>query len=191
MDLIVSNSKLSHIVVNFRNDVYVVLLVLKGKNFPENAWHPKKKSSVLVERTCNWMFALFWQYIVGFSVLIKSKIPSGLLLKCTDILTGESFWCIILWFQQFYSYLHLFYCCICTLDKNLFFFLVHFHWYFFFIQVTLSTQLLLRIIYLTICFMNKLVSFFAVFIWYMTNINRTETILFVNVQRLAYTHTCR
>lgn len=40
-----------------------------------------KKSSVLVERTCNWMFALFWQYIVGFSVLIKSKIPSGLFIK--------------------------------------------------------------------------------------------------------------
>lgn len=131
-------------------------------------------------------------YCRFFQYLLNPKYLPVFSLKCTDILTGESFWCIIiLWFQQFYSYLHLFYCCICTLDTNLFsFFLVHFHWYFF-IQFTLSTQLLLRIIYLTICFMNKLVSFFAVFIWYMTNINRTETILFVNVQRLAYTHMCR
>lgn len=149
-----------------------------------------KKSSVLVERTCNWMFTLFWQYIVGFSILIKSKIPSGLFIKMYGYFNR---WIVLMYyfrFQKLYSYLHLFYCCICTLDTNLFFFLVHFHWYFF-IQVTLSTQLLLRIIYLTIYFMNKLVSFFAVFIWYMTNINRTETILFVNVQRIAYTHTCR
>lgn len=47
--------------------------------------------------------------------------------KRTDILTGESVWCIISWLQQFYFYLHSFRWCICTLDTYFLFFLF-LHW---------------------------------------------------------------